>query len=79
MAQKDTKAMEMIASSKKKAQNRIFEARAFMAGIVDVITDIAGQTNSLSDPLLMPHKEEKDCPYPDNWTEAFAEDTIQIL
>lgn len=57
---KITKAMEMIASSKiKKAQNRIFETRAFMAGIVDVITDIAGQTNSLSDPLLMPHKEEK--------------------
>jgi len=57
---KITKAMEMIASSKiKKAQNRIFEARAFMAGIVDVITDIAGQTASLSDPLLMPHKEEK--------------------
>jgi F-type H+-transporting ATPase subunit gamma len=57
---KITKAMEMIASSKiRKAQNRIFEARAFIENIEEVITDIACYSGLVSDPLLVPHKEEK--------------------
>jgi F-type H+-transporting ATPase subunit gamma len=57
---KITKAMEMIASSKiRKAQNRIFEARAFIENIEEVITDIACYSGLSSDPLLAPHKEEK--------------------
>ncbi len=55
---KITKAMEMIASSKiRKAQNRILEARAFMAGIEDVITDIASHSALLEDPLLVSHEK----------------------
>ena len=57
---KITKAMEMIASSKiRKAQSRIFEARAFIENIEEVITDIACFSGLVSDPLLAPHKEEK--------------------
>jgi F-type H+-transporting ATPase subunit gamma len=57
---KITKAMEMIASSKiRRAQNRILEARAFIAGIESVITDIASTNAVLADPLLLPH-EKKD-------------------
>jgi len=57
---KITKAMEMIASSKiRKAQSRIFEARAFIENIEEVITDIACFSGLVSDPLLTPHKEEK--------------------
>ena len=57
---KITKAMEMIASSKiRKAQGRIFEARAFIENIEEVITDIACFSGLVSDPLLAPHKEEK--------------------
>src|SRR4030043_672517 len=57
---KITKAMEMIASSKiRKAQSRIFEARAFIENIEEVITDIACFPGLVSDPLLTPHKEEK--------------------
>lgn len=57
---KITKAMEMIASSKiRKAQSRIFEARAFIENIEEVITDIACYSGLVSDPLLAPHKEEK--------------------
>jgi len=57
---KITKAMEMIASSKiRKAQSRIFEARAFIENIEEVITDIAFYSGLVSDPLLAPHKEEK--------------------
>lgn len=57
---KITKAMEMISSSKiRKAQSRIFEARAFIENIEDVITDIACYSGLVSDPLLAPHKEEK--------------------
>jgi len=57
---KITKAMEMIASSKiRKAQNRIFEARAFIENIEEVITDIACYSGLVSDPLLEPHKEDK--------------------
>ncbi len=57
---KITKAMEMIASSKiRKAQSRIFEARAFIEKIEEVITDIACYSGLVSDPLLAPHKEEK--------------------
>jgi len=52
--------MEMIASSKiRKAQSRIFEARAFIENIEEVITDIAFYSGLVSDPLLAPHKEEK--------------------
>ena len=57
---KITKAMEMIASSKiRKAQGRIFEARAFIEKIEEVITDIASYSGLASDPLLAPHKDEK--------------------
>ena len=57
---KITKAMEMIASSKiRKAQSRIFEARAFIEKIEEVIADIACYSGLVSDPLLAPHKEEK--------------------
>jgi F-type H+-transporting ATPase subunit gamma len=57
---KITKAMEMIASSKiRKAQSRIFEARAFIENIEEVITDIACYSGLVSDPLLAPHKDEK--------------------
>ena len=57
---KITKAMEMIASSKiRKAQSRIFEARAFIEKIEEVITDISFYSGLVSDPLLTPHKEEK--------------------
>lgn len=57
---KITKAMEMIASSKiRKAQSRIFEARAFIENIEEVITDIACSPGLVSDPLLAPHKDEK--------------------
>ncbi|MBE3086173.1 MAG: ATP synthase F1 subunit gamma [Bacteroidetes bacterium] len=57
---KITKAMEMIASSKiRKAQSRIFEARAFIEKIEEVITDIAFYSGLVSDPLLAPHKDEK--------------------
>ena len=57
---KITKAMEMIASSKiRKAQSRIFEARAFIEKIEEVITDISFYSGLVSDPLLAPHKEEK--------------------
>ena len=57
---KITKAMEMIASSKiRKAQSRIFEARAFIENIEEVITDIACCSGLVSDPLLAPHKEDK--------------------
>src|SRR4030042_6724647 len=57
---KITKAMEMISSSKiRKAQSRIFEARAFIEKIEEVITDIACFSGLVSDPLLAPHKEEK--------------------
>lgn len=57
---KITKAMEMIASSKiRKAQSRIFEARAFIEKIEEVITDIAFYSGLISDPLLAPHKDEK--------------------
>ena len=57
---KITKAMEMIASSKiRKAQSRIFEARAFIENIEEVITDIACFSGLVSDPLLEPHKDEK--------------------
>jgi F-type H+-transporting ATPase subunit gamma len=57
---KITKAMEMIASSKiRKAQSRIFEARAFIEKIEEVITDIACYSGLASDPLLAPHKDEK--------------------
>lgn len=57
---KITKAMEMIASSKiRKAQSRIFEARAFIENIEEVITDIACYSGMINDPLLAPHKEEK--------------------
>jgi F-type H+-transporting ATPase subunit gamma len=57
---KITKAMEMIASSKiRKAQSRIFEARAFIENIEEVINDIAYHSSSVNDPLLTPHKKEK--------------------
>jgi F-type H+-transporting ATPase subunit gamma len=57
---KITRAMEMIASSKiRKAQSRIFEARAFIEKIEEVITDIAFFPGLVSDPLLEPHKDEK--------------------
>jgi F-type H+-transporting ATPase subunit gamma len=57
---KITKAMEMIASSKiRKAQSRIFEARAFIENIEEVITDIACYSGLAGDPLLAPHKDEK--------------------
>lgn len=57
---KITKAMEMIASSKiRKAQSRIFEARAFIEKIEEVINDIAFYSGLVSDPLLAPHKDEK--------------------
>jgi F-type H+-transporting ATPase subunit gamma len=57
---KITKAMEMIASSKiRKAQSRIFEARAFIENIEEVITDIACYSGLASDPLLAPHKDDK--------------------
>ena len=57
---KITRAMEMIASSKiRKAQSRIFEARAFIEKIEEVITDIAFYSGLVSDPLLEPHKDEK--------------------
>ncbi len=59
---KITKAMEMIASSKiRKAQSRIFEARAFIEKIEEVINDIAFYSGLVSDPLLTPHKDEKSC------------------
>jgi F-type H+-transporting ATPase subunit gamma len=57
---KITKAMEMIASSKiRKAQSRIFEARAFIDKIKEVITDVAFYSGLVRDPLLAPHKEDK--------------------
>jgi len=57
---KITKAMEMIASSKiRKAQRRIFEARAFIEKIEEVISDIACYSGLVGDPLLAPHKDEK--------------------
>ena len=55
---KITKAMEMIASSKiRKAQKRILEARAFIAGIEGVIIDIAQHSKTITDPLLTVHNK----------------------
>src|SRR3972149_8622888 len=57
---KITKAMEMIASSKiRKAQSRIFVARSFIENFEEEITDIACFPGLVSDPLLVPHKDEQ--------------------
>ena len=51
--QKITRAMKMIASSKiKKAQSRILEARDFISGIENIISDIACYSGFVSNPLL---------------------------
>ncbi len=56
---KITKAMEMIASSKIRTdQRRILEARPFIDKIEDSLTDIACYSN-VRHPLLTPHKEVK--------------------
>jgi F-type H+-transporting ATPase subunit gamma len=55
---KITKAMEMIASSKiRKAQSRIIEARAFISSIEGVIIDISQHSKTITDPLLVEHKD----------------------
>ena len=57
---KITKAMEMIASSRIKwAQKRIDEARGFISGVEQVISDIVCYSKTVRDPLLAAYKEEK--------------------
>lgn len=58
--QQITKAMKMVAAAKlRRAQERIFAARPYAAGLREVLSSIAARVENITHPLLEPREAEK--------------------
>jgi F-type H+-transporting ATPase subunit gamma len=58
--QQITKAMKMVAAAKlRRAQDRIFAARPYAAGLREVLSSVATRVNAEEHPLLKAHDEER--------------------
>lgn len=59
-SQQITKAMKMVAAARlRRAQERMFSARPYAAGLREVLASIAGRVDVSKYPLLSPREEEK--------------------
>ena len=59
-AQQITKAMKMVAAARlRRAQDRMYAARPYAAGMHEVLASVASRVDVTKHPLLMPHEEEK--------------------